>query len=258
MEKQRMHHIQCTQGDIGKYVILPGDPGRVKKIASYLDDAKHIVTNREYETYSGYLNGTLVSVTSTGIGGPSAAIALEELVKLGAHTFIRVGTCGGIDSSLVPGDLIIPTGAIRNDGTGNQYVPVEFPAVPHFEVLTALKEAAELLNYKNHLGIVECKDSFYGQHEPERMPIAPILKQKWDAWKIAGALASEMESSTLFLLSSILKVRCGTVLLLCRNKEREIQNDMPIIRVTETAPAIETAIKALEILIEKDKKDNGR
>ena len=253
MEKTKMPHIRCEQGEVGKYVLLPGDPGRVEKIAAYLDNAHLVAANREFVTFTGKLNGESVSVTSTGIGGPSAAIAMEELVKLGAHTFIRVGTCGAIDASLNPGDLVLPTGAIRKDGTGNEYVPVEFPAVPNYEVLTALKQACDKLCLKSHMGIVECKDSYYGQHEPERMPIATVLKQKWETWKAAGAIASEMESSTLFLVSSILRVRCATVLLLCRNKEREIRDQTDCIRVTETAPAIQTAIEALKILIKSDK-----
>ncbi len=253
MDKVQMHHIKCAEGDVGKYIILTGDPGRVEKLAAYLDEAKHVITNREYVTYTGFLLGEKVSITSTGIGGPSASIAMEELVKLGAHTFIRVGTCGGIESSLVPGDLIIPTGAIRKDGTGNEYVPIEFPAIANYDVVTALKETVEDLKFNHHMGIVECKDSYYGQHEPDRMPVGPELKLKWDAWKTAGALASEMESSTLFLIASVLRVRCGTVLLLCRNREREDLYNTDLIRVTEFSPAIETAIEALKRLITKDK-----
>src|SRR5690554_1670564 len=134
-ENELMHHIKCKVGDIGKYVFLPGDPGRVSKIAAYLDDAKHVQTFREYETWTGYLDGEKVSVISTGIGGPSASIAVEEAKMIGADTFMRIGTCGGIDPSLEPGTLIIPTGAIRKDGTGKEYVPIEFPAVPNFELV---------------------------------------------------------------------------------------------------------------------------
>lgn len=251
---QLMHHIKCKVGDVGKYVLLPGDPGRVSKIASYLDDAKHVQTNREYEIWTGYLEGEKVSVMSTGMGGPSAAIGLEELKMIGADTFIRIGTCGGIDPSLEPGTLIIPTGAIRKDGTGNEYVPIEFPAVPDFELVTALKAASDKLGYTNELGIVECKDSYYGQHSPERMPAKYELQQKWQAWKMAGAIGSEMESSTLFIVSSVLRVRCATVLLLCRNREREDSMNTGLVRVTEIAPAIETAIKALRNVIMDDKK----
>ena len=251
-EPELMHHIKCKVGDVGKYVLLPGDPGRVAKIAAYLDDAKHVQTNREYEIWTGYLDGVKVSVMSTGMGGPSAAIGLEELKMIGADTFIRIGTCGGIDPDLVPGTLIIPTGAIRKDGTGKEYVPVEFPAVPNFDLVCALKNAAEKLGHTSALGIAECKDSYYGQHAPERMPAKYELMQKWEAWKMAGAIASEMESSTLFVVSSVLRVRCATILLLCRNREREDSMNTGLVRVTEIAPAIETAIEALRSIIRQD------
>ncbi len=252
-ENELMHHIKCKVGDVGRYVLLPGDPGRVPKIAAYLDDAAHVQTNREYEVWTGYLDGEKVSVMSTGMGGPSAAIGMEELKMIGADTFIRIGTCGGIDPSLVPGSLIIPTGAIRKDGTGREYAPVEFPAVPNFDLVCALKNAAEKLGYSHALGVVECKDSYYGQHAPERMPVKYELLQKWEAWKMAGALGSEMESSTLFVVASVLRVRCATVLLLARNREREDSLNTGLVRVTDTAPAIETAIEALRSIIRADK-----
>lgn len=253
LENELMHHIKCKIGDVGRYVLLPGDPGRVAKIAAYLDNAVHIQTNREYEVWTGYLDGKKVSVMSTGMGGPSAAIGLEELKMIGADTFIRIGTCGGIDPELEPGTLIIPTGAIRKDGTGREYVPIEFPAVPNFDLVSALKDAAKKLKKKSALGVVECKDSYYGQHAPERMPAKYELLQKWEAWKTAGAIGSEMESSTLFIVASVLRVRCATILLLCRNREREDKYNTGLIRETDTSNAIETAIEALRTTIAKDK-----
>lgn len=253
MEHNEMHHIKCKQGDVGRYVILPGDPGRVSKIAASLDNAVHVTTNREYETYTGYLDGVKVSVMSTGIGGPSAAIGIEELCMIGADTFLRIGTCGGIDNTLIPGSLVIPTGAIRKDGTGLEYVPIEYPAVANFEMVSALNEAASKLKIAFHLGVVECKDSYYGQHAPERMPVCDELKYKWNAWKMAGALASEMESSTLFIVGSTLRARCASVLLLCRNREREAAFGTGEIATFDVAPAIETAIEALRIIIKNDK-----
>ena len=253
LENELMHHIKCKIGDVGRYVLLPGDPGRVAKIAAYLDNAVHIQTNREYEVWTGYLDGKKVSVMSTGMGGPSAAIGLEELKMIGADTFIRIGTCGGIDPELEPGTLIIPTGAIRKDGTGREYVPIEFPAVPNFDLVSALKDAAKKLKKKSALGVVECKDSYYGQHAPERMPAKYELLQKWEAWKTAGAIGSEMESSTLFIVASVLRVRCATILLLCRNREREDKYNTGLIRETDNSNAIETAIEALRTIIAKDK-----
>lgn len=252
-----MHHIKCCKGDVGKYVILPGDPGRVKKIAAYINDARLVASNREYITYTGTLYGQEVSVCSTGIGGPSASIAMEELVKCGADTFIRVGTCGAIDASLDPGDLIIPTGAIRKEGTGCEYVPIEFPAVANFDLVGELKRAAEELGHSQHLGIVECKDSYYGQHDPDSMPVSYELHSKWEAWKKAGAIASEMESATLFLVASVRGVRCATVLLLCRNLEREAITRSGEISTWETAPAIETAVRAIKNMI-TDNQESGR
>lgn len=252
---EKMHHIQCQESDIGKYVLLPGDPGRVAEITKGLDNAKRVASNREYVTYTGTLDGVKVSVTSTGIGGPSAAIALEELVKLGAHTFIRVGTCGGIDSSLEPGSLIIATGAIRKEGTTSEYIPIEFPAVANFELLNALNDAAHKLNHKSYLGIVESKDSYYGQHDPEKMPNAAILKQKWAAWKAGGALASEMETAALYIISTIRRVRCGSILLLIRNREKEnLENTPPIISEDNTN-LLETAIAGMREIIRKDKEN---
>ena len=198
------YHIGVKKGDVGKYVLLPGDPKRCAKIAKYFDDAKLIADSREYITYTGYLDGEKVSVTSTGIGGPSASIAMEELYQCGADTFIRVGTCGGIHLDVVGGDVVVATGAIRFEGTSKEYAPIEFPAVANFDVVQALREAANKLGFKYHTGIVQCKDSFYGQHSPDSMPINYELNNKWEAWKKLGVLASEMESAALFTVASYL------------------------------------------------------
>ncbi|MDU2354564.1 MAG: nucleoside phosphorylase, partial [Anaerococcus sp.] len=171
-EDNKQYHIDVSEEDIGKYVILPGDPKRCEKIAAYFDDAKLVGDNREYVTYTGNLEGVKVSVTSTGIGGPSAAIAMEELTKIGAHTFIRIGTCGGMQENIKSGEVVIANAAIRAEGTSREYAPIEFPAVSNFEVTSALKSASNKLNLKSHIGVVQCKDSFYGQHEAERMPVS--------------------------------------------------------------------------------------
>lgn len=247
-----MHHIKCKPGQLGRYVILPGDPGRVEKIAAYLDNPYHVQTYREYTTWNGTLDGELVTVMSTGMGGPSTAICIEELHKCGCDTLIRVGTCGGIQPETVPGTLIIPTGAIRKDGTGKEYVPVEYPAVPDYELVTALKTSAEKLGYPIAMGVAECKDSYYGQHAPETMPAEDELCSKWKAWKRAGAIASEMESSTLFIVAGIRRMRAATVLLLCRNREREAVTGL-MDTEWDTSHAIETAIGAIRILIARDK-----
>lgn len=246
------YHLQIRPGDVGRYVILPGDPKRCEKIAKHFDDAKLIADSREFVTYTGYLDGEKVSVTSTGIGGPSASIAMEELKLCGADTFVRVGTCGGIDIDVKGGDIVVATGAIRMEGTSREYAPIEFPAVPDLAVANALSMAAKSLGYTYHTGIVQCKDAFYGQHEPERMPVSYELLNKWEAWKRLGVKASEMESAALFVVASHLGVRCGSNFLVVGNQERNSAGlDNPIVHDTEAA--IKVGIGALRILIKQDK-----
>ncbi len=242
------YHIGLKSGDVGEYVILPGDPKRCAKIAQYFDDAKFVADNREYVTYTGYLDGVKVSVTSTGIGGPSASIALEELVNVGAKKFIRVGTCGGIDIDVKGGDIVIATGAIRMEGTSKEYAPIEFPAVADLDIINALVKSAKNLGFNYHAGIVQCKDSFYGQHSPEKMAVSYELQNKWEAWKRLGCLASEMESAALFVAASLLKVKVGSVFLAVANQEREKQGLENSV-VHDTDKAIKTAIEAIKILI---------
>lgn len=247
-EDGQQYHIAVKEGDVGEYVILPGDPKRCEKIAKYFDDAKLIADNREYVTYTGYLNGVKVSVTSTGIGGPSASIALEELVKAGAKTFIRIGTCGGMDIDVKGGDVVVATGAIRMEGTSKEYAPIEFPAVANLDIVNALVHSAKKLGFNYHTGVVECKDSFYGQHEPEKMPVSYELMNKWQAWLRLGCLASEMESAALFVVGSYLRVRVGSVFLVVANQEREKQGlENPVVHDTEGA--IRVAVEAIKTLI---------
>lgn len=242
------YHIGLKEGDVGEYVILPGDPKRCEKIAKYFDDAKLVADRREFTTYTGYLNGVKVSVTSTGIGGPSASIALEELVKVGAKNFIRVGTCGGMDLDVKSGDLVIAIGAIRMEGTSKEYAPIEFPAVANYDIVTALINSAKKLNLPYHVGVVECKDSFYGQHSPELMPVNYELQNKWNAWLKLGCLASEMESAALFVVASYLKVKVGSIFLVVANQEREkLGLENPVAHDTELA--IKTAVEAIKGLI---------
>lgn len=251
-ENGEQYHIGLKDGDVGKYVLLPGDPKRCKKIADYFDEPVLIADRREFTTYTGYLNGEKVSVTSTGIGGASAAIALEELVKVGADTFIRVGTCGGIDLNVKGGDIVVASGAIRMEGTSKEYAPIEFPAVADIDIVNSLRQAAVQLGYNSFTGVVQCKDSFYGQHNPGIMPVNYELENKWEAWKRLGCLASEMESAALFIVSSFLRVKTGSVFLTVANQEREKQGlENPVVH--DTDKAIKTAIEALKILIEKNK-----
>lgn len=248
------YHIGCSEGDVGRYVILPGDPARCEKISAYFDDAVFVSQNREFTVYTGTLLGERVSVCSTGIGGPSSAIAMEELFALGADTFIRVGTAGGIDRRVRAGDCVIATGAVRQDGTSREYAPAEYPAVADFEVTQALVWAAEEAELRFHTGIVQSKDSFYGQHSPHRMPTETELLGKWEAWKRLGVLCSEMESATQFVVADSLGARCGAVFHIVWNQERKEAglDDMDEMK-TDTDLAIRLVVEALKILIERDR-----
>lgn len=249
MEKQ--YHIGFDGSHGALYAIIPGDPGRVEKIASYLDNPRFFCQNREYTTWLGEINGKTVMVISSGMGGPSTAIAVEELYKTGVRNFIRVGTCGGMALGVIGGDVVIATGAIRMEGTSKEYVPIEFPAVADLGITNALVEAAKKLKYNWHAGVVQCKDSFYGQHSPDKMPASYELKQKWDAWIKAGCLASEMESAALYIVCQVLGARAGCVLNVVWNQERERAGlDNPQCHDTETA--IKTAVEAVRILIEQE------
>ena len=251
-EDGKQYHIDLREGDVGEYVILPGDPKRCKKIAEYFDDARLVADKREYVTYTGFLDGVMVSVTSTGIGGPSAAIALEELVKVGARKFIRVGTCGGMDINVKGGDIVIPTGAIRMEGTSKEYAPIEFPAVASFDIVEKLVQAAKNAGKPYHVGVVQCKDSFYGQHSPALMPVNYELINKWNAWLKLGCLASEMESAALFTVASYLHVKVGSVFLVIANQEREKAGlDNPVVHDTDSA--IKTAVDAIRLMIAESK-----
>ena len=251
-DKDRQYHIQVAGGEVGRYLILPGDPKRCAKIAEHFEDPKLIADSREYVTYTGYLEGEKVSVTSTGIGGPSASIAMEELARVGADTFIRVGTSGGMALEVKSGDVVIASGAIRMEGTSKEYAPIEYPAVPDFTVTRALADSAAALGYPCKVGVVQCKDSFYGQHSPARMPVSFELEQKWEAWKRLGVLASEMESAAMFTVAAALGVRSGACFHVIWNQEREkagldqIEND-------DTGSAVRVAVEALRRLIREDR-----
>jgi uridine phosphorylase len=248
---EKLYHIGFDDTHGASYAILPGDPGRVEKIASCLENPRFYNQNREYTTWLGGLAGKTVMVMSTGMGGPSTAIGVEELYQTGVRNFIRVGTCGGMALPVTGGDIVIATGAIRMEGTSKEYVPIEFPAVANLDITNALVEAAKGLGVKWHAGIVQCKDSFYGQHSPGRMPAGNELMSKWDAWVKAGCLASEMESATLYIVSQILGARAGCVLNVVWNQERE-RAGMSNPKSHDTSPAIKTAVEAVRLLIERE------
>lgn len=250
---EKSYHIGFGEEHSARYAILPGDPGRVESIASRLDAPRFVSSHREYTAWEGELSGERVLVMSTGMGGPSTAIAVEELVALGCDTFIRVGTCGGMQENVVGGDIVVATSAIRMEGTTREYVPIEFPAVADHFVTDCLIDAAERLSLTCHAGVVHCKDSFYGQHSPDTMPQGSVLREKWNAWIRAGCLASEMESAALFVVSSVRRVRAGAVFSVVWNQERE-RMGLSNPQVHDTSSAIRTAVEALRTVIENDSK----
>jgi len=243
-----LYHIGFGDEHGAKIAILPGDPGRVGKIAQYLDNPRFFHQNREYTTWLGEVNGETVVVMSTGMGGASTAIGVEELFMAGVRTFIRVGTCGGMAEHVIGGDVVIATGAIRQDGTSKEYVPIEFPAVADLEVTNALVQGAKNLGLNWHAGVVQCKDSFYGQHSPDRMPIGYELKDKWQAWIKAGCLASEMESAALYIVASTLGAKAGCILNVVWNQERAAKG-LSNPECHDASAAIKSAVEAVRLLI---------
>lgn len=255
-KKEVMYHIGLSKEMIkhAKYAILPGDPGRVPKIAACLDNPIKLCTNREYTSYLGDLEGEPILVMSTGMGGPSTAIAVEELAAIGVENLIRVGTSGGMQLDVNAGDLVIAQAAIRQEGTSKEYAPVEFPAVANIDLVNALKKAADELSYPNHVGVVHCKDSFYGQHDPERMPVSYELENKWEAWIKAGALCSEMETAALYTVSSVLRIKAAAILLVIWNQEKE-KRGLSQNQDFDVDKEIFVTIKALTNII-KEQKNN--
>jgi uridine phosphorylase len=245
---QVQYHVRVKTGEVGRYVLLPGDPGRVEKIAAFLDHPHFVSSNREHTVWSGSLLGERVSVVSTGMGCPSTAIAVEELIKAGADTFIRVGTAGAMQPDIQVGEVVIVTGAIRDEGTTRQYLPVEYPAIADHGVVNALEAAANSLGVPHRLGVSHTKDSFYGEIEPERMPVADELKTRWKAWIAGGAVSSEMEAAAIFILGSIYRKRAGAVLTIIGSDTATLKAER-----ASTEPMMRVAIEAVKRLIQQDR-----
>ena len=218
------YHIQCKEGDINKYVLLPGDPARTDLIAKEWDESKFIANHREYKTFSGKIANIPVSTCSTGIGGSSAAIAIEELANLGADTFIRIGTCGAIDPNINCGDIIICSGAVRHDGTSTNYVDLAYPAMASHEITLALIEACERLKKKYHVGISCSTASFHaGQARPGFKSFSQSFhREKIKDLQDSRVLNFEMEAATIFTLSNLYGLRAGAVFVVVadRNKNK--------------------------------------
>ena len=253
----RQFHLKTLPEEVGKYVILVGDPGRVNKIAPFLQDARQISVNREYHIFTGTLEDEMVSICSTGIGGPSTAIAVEELVRCGAHTMIRVGTSGGMDLKVQGGDLVVASSAIRAEGTSYEYLPMGYPAAADFQVTQALKQAGDRLlkddpQRRCHVGVVQSKDSFYGEVAPETMPVSYDLNQRVPAYLAAGCLATEMECAALFSVGLVRHIRCGAVLTALWNDNR-IKAGLTDTHTEDSSCAIACGLEAMRLLIQEDR-----
>lgn len=254
-------HIKCKPGDIAPYVLVPGDPARVRHIASFWDEAHEVVFNREYLTYTGTYKGIPISATSTGIGCPSAAIAVEELANIGAETFIRIGTCGGLHKRVLSGDLIVPIAAMRCDGTSREYLPVEFPAIPSPDVYSALMSAAAELGHPHHSGVNRTHDAFY-EHQNNILAWADLYRdQRMKNWDYP-LVSSEMECAIVFLLPLLRGLKAGCVLVnvtpeplseLAENPDLLYHIDEPN-KAVGVDHAIHTALRAVEILEENRRK----
>ncbi len=251
-------HLQVKTGDVGEYALLCGDPGRVPLIAQYLEDAKFVASNREYVTYTGKLDGVAVSVVSTGIGGPSSAICVEELAMCGTHTFLRVGTSGGMRGDVVGGDLVIASAAVRDDGTSREYLPLSYPAAADFDVTMALYQAAQehcdgSVGNKVHVGVVQSKDSFYGETNPAWMPVEDFLNEKWKAYLRCGCLTSEMECAAIYAVAAARGLRAGGVMLAIWNVEHAKDPSMELIVSHDVDRAIRCGVGAVRRLIAMQK-----
>jgi uridine phosphorylase len=243
------YHLMIKPGDVAKYVLLPGDPERVPIIARFWDKAWHVASHREYVTYSGYYKGVFISATSTGIGAPATAIALEELARVGAEVFIRVGTTGALRRDVSVGDVVISTGAVRLEGTSRHYVMPEYPAVASYDVVLALIDAAESLGVRYHVGLTASSDSFYvGQERPGfRDYLPPFQRGLIDYLRSVNVLNFEMEASLIFTLANIYRLRAGAVCAAIAN--RETGEFKPGAGVED---AIRVANEAVKILYEWD------
>lgn len=251
----KQFHIHCVEGDVGRYVILPGDPGRCEKIAALFDDAHFVAQNREFTIYTGTLLGEKVSVCSTGIGGPSASIAMEELHNIGADTFIRVGTCASTCADVQCGDIVVVSGSVRMDGTSLHYLPMEFPAVPSYQLLKALEESSVSLGFHTTVGVSITKDSFYTQAEPETKPVSDDLIRRWQSYVRGGAVCTSMEESILFSVGSSLGIRTASILVSATNFDGSVskRNSADVYPTDSIQKPILSAIEALRRIIRQDK-----
>ena len=254
-ETQKMLHVNLAKGEVGRYAIIPGDPDRCELIAAHLDNPRLVTRKREFTTWEGTLEGEKVTVTSTGIGGPSTAICVEELHKCGADTFIRVGTCASTCSDVQCGDIVVASGSVRMDGTSLHYLPLEYPAVPSYQLLKRLEESSNALGYHTVVGVSITKDSFYTQTEPETKPVSDELISRWRSYVRGGAVCTSMEESILFLVGTSLGVRTGSVLVSATNFDGSVsrRNSADVYPTNSIQKPIQVAIEALRRVILEDR-----
>jgi uridine phosphorylase len=219
---KQAHHLKVSPKEVGEFAILPGDPGRCILIADHLENPRLVSSNREFVTYTGKYKGLTVSVVSTGMGCPSAAIALEELIMMGAKCFIRLGTTGALQKEMKIGEMVIANSAVRTDGTSLEYIAPEFPAIADLDLTIFLEEAAKGKGVNPWVGTIWSHDAFYKGSvfaDPEF-----LNREKWMIE--ANVLSVENESSALFVISSIRKVKTGTILTVVANHHtREVISD---------------------------------
>lgn len=248
-EDRKQYHLEVKEGDVAQTVIMPGDPQRVEKISSKWDTHRETAVHRQFVTHTGTYKGAPVSACSTGIGGPGAAIVIEELANVGARNFIRVGSTATLKEDIQIGDLIISTGAVRLDGTSKQYVRPEYPALASYEVVLALIEAADSLGLDYHLGISASTDSFYlGQSRPGFGGYTQSFSEELirDMQK-ANVVNFEMEAATLFTLGSIYGFRTGAVCAVYANRVHDV------FEVKGEEEVIRCGNEAVKILAEMDR-----
>jgi len=250
MIQDKKYHVGLAKGDVGEYVLVPGDPFRTPMVAKHLEGAREVAFSREYRTFTGGVDGVPVSTMSTGMGGPSVAIGVEELAELGVHTFLRVGTCGAAQPEIKMGDLVIAIGSVRSEGTPDGYVPKEYPAIASLEVVNALVDAASAAGVPYHVGVIRSVDALYSDLMPERMPRPQHLRDELDMWSRAGILSNDMETSTLFVVSRLRKLRAGTINL-CVDElgAGEIHHLDP----SYMDRMLKVAVDAIRLLIARDK-----
>lgn len=251
MEKQ-MLHTGVRKGEVGRYVFIPGSVERARLISEYFDNPRLVIRQREFLTYTGSLEGVPVTVTSTGIGGPSTSIVLEELHACGADTFVRVGSCASSAAETCIGHVVIPGGAVRMEGTSMQFLPVEFPAVPDYEVFRHMVSAVQDSGWPYTTGVTITKDSFYTEASPETKPVREELLYKWDSYERSGATSTSMECAPLFIIGAVMGLRTASVMISATNY-KAYSNDAKDYPRDYERRAIVVAVEGMRRLIRADK-----